>query len=113
MKKPQRDAQESSASGQSDIEADGAYRTLTFDPRKYRPFLDGADMTDEQKDDFLEAHWQVIVSFVDTAFDLSPVQQATAPQVAGDPASANAEEPAGAPLKRRVRARPRRPRAEA
>jgi hypothetical protein len=50
--------------------------TLTVDVEKYQAFLDGADMTEEQKDEFLQALWSIIVSFVELGFGVHPVQAA-------------------------------------
>ena len=49
---------------------------LTVDVEKYQSFLDGADMTDEQKEEFLQALWSIIVSFVELGFGVHPVQAA-------------------------------------
>jgi hypothetical protein len=48
--------------------------TLTVDVEKYQAFLDGADMTEAQKEEFLQALWSVIVSFVDLGFGVHPLQ---------------------------------------
>lgn len=48
---------------------------LTFDAQEYCHFLADCDWTEEQKREFIEALWQIIVSFVDLGFDLHPVQQ--------------------------------------
>jgi hypothetical protein len=48
---------------------------LTFDPQEYLHFLADCDWTEEQKREFIETLWQIIVSFVDLGFDLHPIQQ--------------------------------------
>jgi hypothetical protein len=48
--------------------------TLTVDVEKYQAFLDGADMTEAQKEEFLQALWSIIVSFVDLGFGVHPLQ---------------------------------------
>jgi hypothetical protein len=49
--------------------------TLTVDVEKYQAFLDGADMTEAQKEEFLQALWSIIVSFVDLGFGVHPLQE--------------------------------------
>lgn len=48
--------------------------SLTVDVEKYQAYLDGADMTEEQKEEFLHALWSIIVSFVDLGFGVHPMQ---------------------------------------
>ena len=48
---------------------------LTVDVEKYQAYLDGADMTEAQKAEFLEAMWSIIVSFVDLGFGVHPLQE--------------------------------------
>lgn len=48
--------------------------SLTVDVEKYQAYLDGADMTEEQKKEFLQALWSIIVSFVELGFGVHPVQ---------------------------------------
>ena len=52
-----------------------AKRTLTVDVAKYQKFLDEADLTPEQKEDFLQAVWSVVVTFVELGFDVHPLQE--------------------------------------
>lgn len=49
---------------------------LTFDPGAYRSFLDGSELSDAQKDVFLESLWSIMVSFVDLGFHMHPLQHA-------------------------------------
>jgi hypothetical protein len=51
---------------------------LTFDAQEFTHFLDDCDWTDEQKLEFIQELWQIVVSFVDLGFDLHPVQQVIA-----------------------------------
>ena len=48
---------------------------LSFDYEKYAPYLEDADLTEEQKREFLETLWSIMVSFVDLGFGIHPVQQ--------------------------------------
>lgn len=52
-----------------------ARAALSFDAQEYCHFLADCDWTDEQKREFIETLWQIIVSFVDLGFDLHPIQQ--------------------------------------
>ncbi|UWQ25389.1 hypothetical protein K3553_02670 [Leisingera aquaemixtae] len=49
---------------------------LTVDVEKYQAYLDGADMTEAQKQEFLQALWSIIVSFVELGFGVHPLQEA-------------------------------------
>lgn len=49
--------------------------TLTVDVEKYQAFLDGSDMTEVQKQEFLQALWSIIVSFVELGFGVHPLQE--------------------------------------
>jgi hypothetical protein len=51
------------------------WRRLEFDAQEYCHFLADCDWTEEQKREFIEALWQIVVSFVDLGFDLHPVQR--------------------------------------
>ena len=48
---------------------------LTFDPQEYCHFLADCGWTEEQKLEFIQTLWQIIIGFVDLGFDLHPVQQ--------------------------------------
>ncbi|MFZ5734752.1 MAG: hypothetical protein ACOY4O_18605 [Pseudomonadota bacterium] len=52
-----------------------ARAALTFDAQEFCHFLADTDWTAEQKIEFIETLWQIVVSFVDLGFDLHPVQQ--------------------------------------
>ena len=49
---------------------------LTVDAARYQAYLDGSDMTPEQKEEFIRALWSVIIAFVDLGFGVHPVSQA-------------------------------------
>lgn len=55
---------------------------LTIDYALYEKHLDECDLTDEQKQEFLDTLWSVIVGFVDLGFGVHPLQQG-APNVCG------------------------------
>lgn len=50
--------------------------TLTVDVERYQAYLDGADMTEAQKQEFLQALWMIVVSFVELGFGVHPLQDA-------------------------------------
>lgn len=43
---------------------------------RYRPYLDGFDLTDAEKTELLQALWTIMGSFVERAFNDDPVQHA-------------------------------------
>ena len=49
---------------------------ITVDYEKYEHFLETADLSEDQKRQFIDALWQIIVSFVDLGFGVHPAQQA-------------------------------------
>lgn len=68
---------------------------VTVDYEKYERFLEDAELTDEQKRQFIEALWQIIVSFVDLGFGVHPAQQAQ--NTCGQVPNSSGEGPAGEP----------------
>ena len=48
---------------------------LTIDYALYEQYLEGADLSDAQKQEFLDALWSIIVGFVDLGFGVHPLQQ--------------------------------------
>ena len=56
--------------------ADEPARLLQVDVDQFQHHLDGADLTEEEKRQYLEAVWAIIVSFVDLGFGVHPLQQA-------------------------------------
>jgi hypothetical protein len=55
-----------------------APRALTFDAQEYLHFLEDCDWTEDQKREFVEALWEIILGFVDLGFGISPLQMAHA-----------------------------------
>jgi len=45
-----------------------------LDVQKYRSYVDGFDLSNEEKDKLLEAIWLLLETFVDRSFDEDPVQ---------------------------------------
>lgn len=60
--------------------------TLTVDVEKYQAYLDGSDMTESQKEEFLQALWSIIVSFVELGYGVHPLQEVCGkpPQLDGE-----------------------------
>lgn len=54
--------------------ASSAQRTLTIDVARYQDYLDGSDLTPEQKEDFLRAVFSIVVRFVDLGFEVRPLE---------------------------------------
>ncbi|WMS43117.1 hypothetical protein RDV64_01550 [Acuticoccus sp. MNP-M23] len=52
-----------------------AARRAEFDVARYAALLEGSDLTEAQKGQFLEALWSIIVAFVDLGFGVHPLQQ--------------------------------------
>lgn len=50
--------------------------SLTIDWDLYLSHLEDSDMSDDQKRDFIQTLWNIVVSFVDLGFDIHPLQQA-------------------------------------
>ncbi|WP_298966551.1 hypothetical protein [uncultured Roseibium sp.] len=50
--------------------------SLTIDWECYASYLDGSDLSENQKRELIETLWNIVVSCVDLGFDLHPVQQA-------------------------------------
>jgi hypothetical protein len=48
---------------------------LTIDYALYEKHLEQSDLTDEQKQEFLDTLWSIIVGFVDLGFGVHPLQQ--------------------------------------
>lgn len=48
---------------------------VTVDVEKYQHYLDGSNMTDRQKEEFLQALWSVMVTFVELGFRVHPLQE--------------------------------------
>lgn len=50
--------------------------TLSIDIDRYQDYLDGADLTPEQKEEFLRAMWSIVVTFVELGYGVHPLQEA-------------------------------------
>ncbi len=50
--------------------------SLTIDWDYYLAFLEGSDVSEEQKRELIETLWSIVVSFVDLGFGVHPLQQA-------------------------------------
>lgn len=48
---------------------------LTVDVERYQALLDAPGLSDEQKEEFLQALWSIIVSFVELGFGVHPLQE--------------------------------------
>lgn len=48
--------------------------TLTLDVALYQKYLDDAELSAEQKQEFIETLWNIIVAFVDLGFGIDSVQ---------------------------------------
>ena len=48
---------------------------ILVDADRYQAYLDGSDMTDEEKAEFLQALWEIIVGFVELGFGVHPLQE--------------------------------------
>jgi hypothetical protein len=80
-------------SGRGDVLDSGASHpkpSLTVDVEKYQAYLDGSDMTEAQKEEFLQALWSIIVSFVELGFGVHPLQEVCGktPEIEGHGAKA-------------------------
>ncbi|MFN3171255.1 MAG: hypothetical protein ACE37E_11240 [Hyphomicrobiales bacterium] len=56
--------------------SDPSYPALEIDYELYMRMLEDSEWNDEQKREFIETMWSIIVSFVDLGFGVHPVQQA-------------------------------------
>jgi hypothetical protein len=54
---------------------DGSPPTLTIDWGLYASYLEESDLDDDQKREFIETLWSIVVSFVDLGFGIDPTQQ--------------------------------------
>jgi len=48
---------------------------VTVDYERYAHFLENADLTEDQKREFLQTIWNIIVEFVSLGFGVHPLQQ--------------------------------------
>lgn len=80
-------------SGRGDVLESGATHpkpTLTVDVEKYQSYLDGSGMSDAEKEEFLQALWSIIVSFVELGYGVHPLQEVCGktPEIEGQGAKA-------------------------
>lgn len=52
------------------------YPVLEFDAEEFWHFVESYDLSDDEKREYLEVIWSIIVSFVDLGFGIHPVQKA-------------------------------------
>lgn len=65
------------SAGQEDLRVTfeaAARRIIKVDVERYQSYLDDTSMTDQQKKDFLQAMWLVMMSFVEMGFEVHPIQ---------------------------------------
>ena len=65
------------SAGQEDLRVTfeaAARRIIKVDVERYQSYLDDTGMTDQQKKDFLQAMWLVMMSFVELGFEVHPIQ---------------------------------------
>lgn len=65
-----------------------AKRMIKVDVERYQAFLDGTNMTDAQKEEFLQAMWLIMISFVELGFEVHPLQEVCGKDGQGDTQSA-------------------------
>ena len=66
----------------SDAAAVVSRPTLSIDWDLYLEHLEESDLSDEQKREFIETLWSVVISFVDLGFGIHPLQQASSDECA-------------------------------
>lgn len=57
-------------------EAQDKFPPLKIDWDLYAAMLDESDLTEDEKKEFIETLWSIVVAFVDLGFGIHPVQQA-------------------------------------
>ena len=57
---------------------------MPLDLDKYRPYVDGFDLSEAQKDELIHTLWTIMEAFADQAFGLHPAQQIPASLMADD-----------------------------
>lgn len=70
-----KDKQETTIPGRASDASTGR-PVITVDYEKYAHFLDDSDLTEDQKQEFLQMLWNIIVEFVSMGFGVHPLQQA-------------------------------------
>jgi hypothetical protein len=49
--------------------------SIAVDVERYQAYLDGSDMTQAEKEEFLQTLWGMIVSFVEWGYGVHPLQE--------------------------------------
>lgn len=49
---------------------------VTVDVKKYQSWIDDSDLSEEKKEEFLQALWSIVVAFVELGFGVHPLQEA-------------------------------------
>ena len=81
--------------GQNDLRPTfdaSARRMLKVDVERYQSYLDDTDMTPAQKEEFLQAMWLIMISFVELGFEVHPLQE-----VCGKDGQSDTQSALGAP----------------
>lgn len=50
-------------------------KRLDFNWKLYEDYIENPDLTDEEKEQAIEAMWNIVTSFVDFGFGAHPIQQ--------------------------------------
>jgi hypothetical protein len=64
--------------------------TMTVDVERYQAYLDGSNMSETEKEEFLQALWKIIVNFVELGFGVHPLQEVCGKEADIQSGSANA-----------------------
>lgn len=82
----------------SELDKDGA-PTLSIDWDLYEQYLEESDLSDEDKREFIETLWSIVVSFVDLGFGIGPESEIEEflPSEALDEAAHNNNKEGGSP----------------
>jgi len=67
---------QASAKAGADFTSASAKPAITIDYALYDQYLEGMDLTEFQKREFLDTLWSIIVNFVDLGFGVHPLQLA-------------------------------------
>jgi hypothetical protein len=52
------------------------YPSIQFDAEEFWHFVENYDLSDDQKREYLETVWSIIIGFVDLGFGIHPIQAA-------------------------------------
>lgn len=64
---------------------------VTIDWRLYAEHLDDSDLTDDQKREFIETLWSIVLGFIDLGYNIHPLQQVDAQPANHDACDQNDE----------------------